>query len=222
MPLTIPKYIQSPSDSYSLTYISNQYSDGPVRYSSRFLCSADKAQMNNLASLQQQEILSCLDSFHRITDSYCHRLETWVRENPAEYERFLMRLASQFNLSVDDERIYSLAADSVSRLPSMYSGRTPKMGGSNYSNLHLRPVSGKALRNPQRVITPLKVNSPKPSKSAPDFQTNSRSKNLSTCMEQRHYVNKNQLSHSLPESVVSLRVHVGALNSHEFKVSKIE
>lgn len=222
MPLTIPKYIQSLSDSYSLTYINDQYSDGPVRYSSRFLVPADRAQMHELASLQQQEILSCLDSFHRIKDSYCHRLEAWVRENPAEYERFLIRLASRFNLSVDDSRIYSLAADSVSRLPSMYSGSTPKVGRSNYSNPQLRPTSGKALRNPQRTIIPLQVNSPQPSKSALGFRTGSRARSPSGYIEQRHYVSKNQLGTSSPEGVVSLRVHFKASSSHGSRVSKIK
>lgn len=211
MPLRIPKYILSPSDSYSLTYVNSHYSDGPVYYSSRFLRNGDKAQMNELASLQQQEVRSCLDSFHRITDSYCHRLETWVRTNPAEYERFLIRLASRFNLSVDDERIYSLAAESISRLPSIYSGSTPRVSGTNCSSS--RPMSGRALRRSHHDTNPVQVNSPQSSRESLD----PRPRSLATCMEQKHYINKDWPKCSVPEGVVSLRVHVRAPDARGLK-----
>lgn len=208
MPLKIPSYILSPSDSYSLTYLNNRYSDGPVCYSSRFLCDTDKAEMDELASLQQEELRSCLESFHRMTDSYCHRLEAWVKTNPAEYERFLIRLASRFNLPADDNRIYSLAADSVSRMPSMYSKSTPRVHGGNCSSS--RPTSSRVLRESRRVVTPVKVSPPQLSKPSLD----PRPRSLSTCIEQRHYVSKDQPNSSRAGCVVSLRVHVRNPNAY--------
>lgn len=218
MPLTIPKYVLSPPDSYSLTYLSNRYADGAVHYSTRFLCNTDKAEINELASLQQEEVRSYLESFHHIAGSYNHRLESWVKTNPAEYEQFLIRLASRFNLPADDARIYNLPTDPISPMSAVHSKTTPRPYTNKYNNA--RPTSSKALKGSQHNITSVKPISPQLSNLSP----NHRSGSFYAYVEQRHYVDRDQFNNALPESVVSLRVYTAcpALHSNTRKAERTQ